>query len=430
MKRNSLKVGLVFVVTSLILVSCASESGTKGTDPSEKTPIVTEEIKHPLGIPDKLYQTYLDKSFVSTGNNYRVKKFLEKLRAGEDVYIAALGGSVTEGAGPANFKDGYAYQFVNMLKGTDPSENKGKNIHFDCAGLSGTPSSLGLIRYQSDVVDVLGCNPDLLIIEFSVNDDGSSLNLRAFEQLIRQAYEANAETAVIAVYSAATYGNQAGNMKPIADYYGVPQVNLLNLVTAAVNGGLFTKSDYYSDYVHPTFGGHQLQAEAIMNLIAKIDAEELTTPKPVPEKSYSLNAFDNFARINGDNEDIKIEVGSFKGTDPSTQSIKKTNKPNFPQNWHHVKGSESFVMDINCKALVLTYKVQGSWLTQKFGKADVYVDGKKIATYDGGTAGGWCNCEPRLIIDEPTAKNHKIEIKMAQGDEDKGFTIVAMGYNK
>ena len=42
------------------------------------TKIEKNDVKHPLGIPDKLYQTYLDKSFVSTGNNYRVKKFLEK----------------------------------------------------------------------------------------------------------------------------------------------------------------------------------------------------------------------------------------------------------------------------------------------------------------------------------------------------------------
>jgi len=424
MKKTIVSAVAALVLASALLVSCAS---TEGSVPVETTS--AKEVKHPLGISDKIYQTYLDMSFVSTGNNYRAKKLLEKLRAGEDVYIAALGGSVTEGAGPSNFKDGYAYQLVKMLKETY-TPNEGKNVHFDCAGLSGTPSILGLIRYQSDVVDVLGHNPDLLVIEFSVNDDGSPMNQRGFEQLIRQAYEADSETCVIAVYSAATYGNQASNMKPTADYYGVPQVNLLTLVTAAINGGIFSKTDYYSDYVHPTYGGHKIQAEAIMNLLAKIDAEAPADPKPVPESSCHVNGFDNFARITGDNEDVKINVGSFGGTDPATQGLKKTGKPDFPQNWHHVSGSESFVMDINCKALVLNYKVQGSWLTQKFGKADVYVDGKKVATYDGGTPGGWCNNELRLIIDEPTAKNHKVEVKMAEGNEDKGFTIVAMGYNK
>ena len=58
----------------------------------------------------------------------------------------------------------------------------------------------------------------------------------------------------------------------------------------------------------------------------------------------------------------------------------------------------------------------------------MYVDGVKVATYDGGAAGGWNNCETRLIIDEEVSANHVVEVKMAEGDEKKGFTIVAMGY--
>ena len=87
-------------------------------------------------------------------------------------------------------------------------------------------------------------------------------------------------------------------------------------------------------------------------------------------------------------------------------------------------------MEINCKALILTYKEQGSWLSEKFGKADVYVDGQLKATYDGGKAGGWCNCVPVYIIDEEVAAKHTVEIKMADGEESKGFTIVAMGYSR
>ena len=51
-------------------------------------------------------------------------------------------------------------------------------------------------------------------------------------------------------------------------------------------------------------------------------------------------------------------------------------------------------------------------------------------TYDGGKAGGWCNCVPVYIIDEEVAAKHTVEIKMADGEESKGFTIVAMGYSR
>ncbi|MCR4954481.1 MAG: hypothetical protein K6A43_10455, partial [Treponema sp.] len=113
----------------------------------------------------------------------------------------------------------------------------------------------------------------------------------------------------------------------------------------------------------------------------------------------------------------------------------------FPDNWHHTKGSESFKMTLNCKNLIFVYKHQGNWLSEKepFGKAEVYVDGKKIKahvdgkeedTFNGAKDGGWNDCVIEVIIDEAVAKEHTVEVKMIPGDEDKGFTILAMGYTK
>ena len=56
---------------------------------------------NPFKINENDYQQMVEKTLVSTGNNARMKKVLAKIRAGEKVYIATLGGSVTEGAGPA-----------------------------------------------------------------------------------------------------------------------------------------------------------------------------------------------------------------------------------------------------------------------------------------------------------------------------------------
>ena len=86
-------------------------------------------------------------------------------------------------------------------------------------------------------------------------------------------------------------------------------------------------------------------------------------------------------------------------------------------------------MELTCKSLIFIYKVQASGDAEKFGKAEVYVDGRKVATYDGGKEGGWNNCEPNIIIDERTAAKHTVLVKMAPGSEKLGFTIVAMGYS-
>ena len=67
-------------------------------------------------VPENMHQELLDSTVVSTGNNYRMKKVLEKMKSGEDVYVAALGGSVTEGLYLATYKNGYAYQFYRKLQ--------------------------------------------------------------------------------------------------------------------------------------------------------------------------------------------------------------------------------------------------------------------------------------------------------------------------
>jgi len=149
--RKLLALGAVLAM----LTSCASVAEGES---------VTVQSSHPFGISNEMYNSMMAKSLISKGNTYRLKNVIEKLRSGEEVYIATLGGSVTEGAGPANFRDGYAYQFNKLIR-EKYTPNEGKNVYFNDAGLSGTPSLLGVTRYQSDVVDVLDSRDSLLLLD-------------------------------------------------------------------------------------------------------------------------------------------------------------------------------------------------------------------------------------------------------------------------
>ena len=387
---------------------------------------------NPFKINDANYQQMMDKSIVNTGNNARMKKVLAKIRAGEKVYVTALGGSVTEGAGPAKFTDGYAYQFFNALK-AKYAPGDGKNVYFNNAGLSGTGSLLATVRYQHDVVEV-GNTPDLIIIEFAVNDNGDTVCQRTFEALIREALTANPDCAVIALYCIASYGNTAEQKKPVADFYSVPQINMLPVVKEAISNKFFTNEQYLTDYAHPTFEGHKFMCDCLMNLVDKLDKAKADAAIPVPEKFFKEPAFFGIKRIYPDNKDsnVKIEAGDFTETDRKCQTLKKTNTSDFPENWKKKLNAKSenvpFKMELTCKNLIFVYKGQASGDPEKFGKAEVYVDGRKVATYDGGKEGSWNNCEPHLIIDERTAAKHTVLVKMAPGSEKLGFTIVTMGY--
>lgn len=376
------------------------------------------------------YQAILDSSIFSKGNNYRLKYFIEKYQSNQDVYIAAIGGSVTEGGGPANYKDGYFYQFIREFK-KEYKRPEGAKTVFNNAGLSGTSSAIGWVRYQSDVVDEMGHAPDLLIIEFAVNDYMEPTKVRGFEAMIRRALTENPDCAVIVVYSSATYGNTQFDMKPVADYYQVPQISILDAMKKPLETGLIKQDEFYTDIVHPFTKGHRIMCDAILNLFREAEISKKDEEFPVPEKTKLNPAFTELVRIKGDDSFVKIDCGDFNQTDKNCQTLKKTNKSDFPQNWCHTSGSKSFVMDINCKNLIFMFK-EGNAASKEvqYGKADIYIDGKLFETYNAAKEGGWNNPGVKVIIDEASPKNHKVEVRMADGDENKEFTIVAMAYSR
>ena len=49
------------------------------------------------------YQDMLKAGVLHTGNSIRLKKVVEKARAGERITLAAIGGSITEGAGASQY---------------------------------------------------------------------------------------------------------------------------------------------------------------------------------------------------------------------------------------------------------------------------------------------------------------------------------------
>ena len=390
--------------------------------PKEEKP--AEPSTNGLGISDSKYEESIKKSLVSKNNNYLVKKVLEKMRAGDEVIISALGGSVTEGAGPSSYTQGYAYQFKDMFI-EKYAANKDK-VKFVPAGIGGTPSPMGLVRYQKDVVNKGGRDPDLLIIEFAVNDWLECSKTRAMEYLVRNALEHN--TAVIMLYGAATYGNQQEQIKPVADFYKLPQVSVRD---GLKNSGVNQQKDskvYYTDMVHPTKNGHTFMAKCIMNLIDEIDASQIDEKAAIPDGYKNENAFTKFATIYGDTQDknVSIAPGAFDHKDDAIQAYMHGGK-SFPQNWSRSGdgGNTPFTMTLNCKSLIMVYKNANN---NSFGKAEVFVDGKSHGTYAGHEEGGWNNCMVVMIIDEPTSSQHTVEIKPAAGEEDKSFTILAFGY--
>lgn len=390
------------------------------------------------------YAKMVDNSLLANGNNARIKKAIEKAKAGEDVTLAYLGGSITEGFAASETKnsDCYAETSYREFKQTF-GKGDGENVHFINAGMSGTSSALGIIRYQRDIIDHVeyGEVPDILFIDFAVNDGNDA---ETYEAIIRTALSQG--TAVVLMFVLYT-----GGCAHESDYSKIGTVYDLYMVspgqgqrTGCTEKKAFDDWFYWLEnggYGHPDVGGHRYMADCIMNMFNIINAEEVEADNisdvmSVTPSNKRSDYFIGMKTLESRTDISKIDAvselnpGGFGKTDksqPHLQYIKdgKEGLEWFPYEWAHTasSGDESFTMKINCNSLLIAYKQAGSG----FGKAEVYVDGKLEKTLSNAN-GGWNNAVIDKVIVSDSSAEHNIEIKMASGDEDKPFTIYAIGY--
>ena len=399
-----------------------TEKETKPADPSLSEKVLQN---------DEAYAAMVKKSLVQTGNNYRLKKVIEKAQNGEQVNIAIIGGSITEGAVASPNSLCYASQTAKYFAET---YGTGENVHFINAGVSGTPSTLGMMRYKDHVDEQLGGQADLVIVEFAVNDADDPTNGDCYESLVRNVLKQDNDPAVILLFSVfQSQWNLQDRMIPVGKHYDLPMVSIKNAVVPSIKAGTLTNKEYFAaDGWHPTNAGHQIMTDCMINLFKEIDAEEIAEADiEIPEKGRIGNSFEGVVGFTSADtiEGLTVNPGSFTLKDSAIPGLQyDSSRKILPDNWKRdTSSNESMTVDVNCKNFTLAYKQSNS---KTYGKMEVYVDGVLKTTIDGYNKGGWNNAYSVVIFKDQEAADHHIEFKMAEGDEDKDFTIMIMGYTR
>lgn len=397
-------------------------------------------IDPPVEFGSDKYNSMISKSILNIGNNKRLKAAMDKAERGEDVTIAYIGGSITQGAGAKPIHtECYAYKSYMKFKGMF-GKNGGENVHFIKAGVGGTPSELGMIRYDRDVLRDGNIKSDIVVVEFAVNDEGDETNGICYESLILNILSAENKPAVILLFSVfANDWNLQERLSPVGKLYDLPMVSVFDAVVEQFKltkeeGNIITKRQFFYDIYHPTNDGHVIMADSLAYLF-KQTAKNMCHEKDISlDKEPAIGNF--FVGVHLiDKKDnalgALIDQGSFKETDKDLQLVEMDDNPQgipeFPYNWMHTpkSGNESFSLTINSKSLLLVFKDTGRI---DFGKADIYVDGAHMLTV-APQAVGWTHCNPVILYKEENSREHKIEIKMAEDSKDKYFTILGFGYN-
>ncbi len=406
-----------------------------------QAPEIDEEAE--IDFTSEAYREMIARSLMQMGDTGRVRRAIGKAQSGETVTIAYIGGSITQGAGatPIN-RECYAYKsYRNLVSVCGGKEN----IRFVKAGVGGTPSELGMIRFERDVLRDGNETPDIVVVEFAVNDDGDETKGNCYESLVRKILTLPNRPAVVLLFSVfANDWNLQDRLGVVGERYHLPMVSVLNAVTPQFRlkqgqGRVLSKNQFFYDMFHPTNAGHTVMADCLTYFFAQA-AKQGSAEEPDPmEKGLPEPVIgSDFERVRLlDRKDMpegaKVVCGSFRFTDTELQEVEMdenlTCTAEFPYNWMYCgqkseNAEQAFTLELSCRALLLIFKDSGE---TRVGRAEVFVDGEKKLVADP-HINGWLHCNPVILLQEQETKHHEIRIQMTAGDEEKEFTILGFGY--
>jgi lysophospholipase L1-like esterase len=305
-----------------------------------------------------------------------IGQVMAKIRAGKEVTVAYLGGSITAA-------NGWRPKTTAWLQKTFPNA-RFKEIH---AAIGGTGSDLGVYRVGRDV---LQHNPDLLFVEFAVNDGGAlPENIwRSMEGIVRQTWRKDPQTDIVFTYTIhegmindlkrGFCPRSASAMELLADHYGIPSVNFaVPVVELLQQDKLVFKADkqpeggrlwFAADGCHPRDEGHEIYLKLLAQAI-----EHMQNSRPVDHGKKLAKTFvaDNWEAAKMVPLEAKMLSGDWKPL-PAADSKQKGFGPRMGQIWSAGQPGSK-----------LTFKFKGSaaklydLLGPDGGQVVITVDGKR-----------------------------------------------------
>lgn len=361
----------------------------------------------------------------------RLKNLMKRAANGESLVIGFLGGSITQGSLSSTPKTCYAYLVYEWWKKSFPNAA----FSFVNGGIGGTTSHYGGARAWKDV---LCYRPDIVTVDFSVNDDANEFFEETYEGTLRRLLAAPSAPAVVVLNNVFydTGKNAQDYHNRIADHYGIPHVSIKDTVYPDVESGKIVRADITPDNLHPNDKGHRLVADEICKLLDSIKAEveeetiageniegkstkteaSVLLPAPLTENAYEHSRLIQIQ----DNEAI---LDGFL-VDPIE---KKGMLDIFKNGWTAAHTNDKISVEIECSCLAVQYRKS---VQQPVPKAKAVIDGDEAhaVILDGNFTEDWGDClylEP--LLHHAEKKVHRIEITVTDAkDIVRPFYLVSL----
>lgn len=224
-----------------------------------------------MSSPLELTEERWKRAFLGAGQGERLAAFRAKIATGEPLVYGAIGGSITEGASAKSPWRRYASRFARWLDAKAPCELVN-------AGIGASNSLFGSFRVGKDL---LAKKPDVVTLEYAVNDIDNPETAESYEALVRQCLVQPQKPLTILLFTMRRNGgNKQAVQAGIGRHYGLPMLSYADALYPEVEKGTLDWSEISPDEVHPNDAGHAFIGELLARLASGAPA-----PAPAPEPS-------------------------------------------------------------------------------------------------------------------------------------------------
>jgi hypothetical protein len=209
----------------------------------------------PSTMPD--IKTLVPSAIVSTGNPAPFQRVFAKARAGEPIVLGVIGGSITAGAKASD----ESHRWANLLQQWLARQFPESTVTLINAGIGATGSPYGCLRVGRDLI---AHHPDLVVIDFGVNDGPEKWMAQTYEGVLRQILRQSPVPAVMEIFFMHLDGGNAQlYQQQIGAHYGLPMVSYRDALWPLIKAGQLTWEDVSPDDVHPNDWGHAFAAACL-----------------------------------------------------------------------------------------------------------------------------------------------------------------------
>ncbi|MGC8802847.1 MAG: SGNH/GDSL hydrolase family protein [Bacteroidales bacterium] len=324
--------------------------------------------------------------------------FIKALR-GDTVTLVYLGGSITQGYAASVEANRWANRVTAWWQSKFPS------AHFSMinAGIGGTGSDIGMFRLRRDV---LKYNPDLVIVEFSVNDAQGTWATTSMEGLIRQLLMASGHPAVMMLMLKQSNGTTAkASHEIVGNYYKVPMISFADLIDAAVSQDGISLESIFVDGLHPNDVGMQYIATFITDELEKVyanvpDTNQLLTVDTVLPAPYISNTYDH----------------TYMYTNTTIVPEMSNGWTNSGTGWVAINPGDEMIFEVEGNSIAVLYSKHNN---TQWGRAEMWVDGYPHKVFDAYWTQTWGPATVfGLVQDQLPDGKHKLHIKISDVSPD------------